>query len=99
MQILSIKLYFHCFIAPQLLLFIFPDLAHGKNRGHLRLLKMPLKLSTHLLLNFWVTSVLGKTCRPKKQMLKKILFYSCGNLPSEKPRPFQKSSHLNVTLP
>lgn len=57
MQILSIKLYFHYFITPQLLLFIFPDLEHGKDRGHLSLLKVPLKSSTHLLLNFWLTYV------------------------------------------
>lgn len=54
MQILSIKLYFCCFITSQLLLFIFPDLAHGKKGGHFSLLKVPLKSSTHLLLNFWV---------------------------------------------
>lgn len=75
MQILSIKLYFHCFITPQLLLFIFPDLAHGKNRGHLSLLKMPLKSSTHLLLNFCVTHALGKICRVNKANTQKKYSY------------------------
>lgn len=65
MQILSIKLYFHYFVRLQLLLFIFLDLAYGKDRGH-SLLKVPLKSSTHLLLNFWVTTCFREDLQSKQ---------------------------------